>query len=476
MKENNNDDQSEEEQIISEKENESNPMIKEIENGDQKIEDLMMEKDGRFPFISKFSSDSLINPDEEAEIKAKERAKEIHKSFLYNIKDYLFFFFLMISSSMNFSYLYYPLTIMGMILYFLIGKNTKSTKFIKLILELIAVAHSSILLLIKIVCLVLIINDNEFIHKRKSAFLNLGICYLREDGSSFYFIMTFLGESLVILLSIYSIIISRKYRNFTIENDTALMKNTFWTSRKLIILNFICVLSFAAFNQSFLTLFYMLMLQILFLLSSIHINTDNLDYLSNLAFIILKYCILVQIGLINILNVPIFQDNVLNKEEIMDKEGNIKVFSIFTKIGINYAYNIKISYIWKEWIGYLAAVLSLISLSYSINNIKLKDFDLIRKVSSISILEAKALLNEENEENTKNNPEKKLIVLKKKVSKGISSVKKMLGIIIDFLTSPVFIIQLGRIGSIFYIYFYSNFYSIGIFITLFFSSIFIDVN
>ena len=47
------------------------------------------------------------------EIKNKEKTKEIHNSYFYNIKDYLLFFSLMISSSMNFSYLYHPFTILG---------------------------------------------------------------------------------------------------------------------------------------------------------------------------------------------------------------------------------------------------------------------------------------------------------------------------------------------------------------------------
>ena len=152
------------------------------------------------------------------------------------------------------------------------------------------------------------------------------------------------------------------------------MKNTFWTCRKLITLNFIFILNFAVFNHSFSTLLYMSMLQILLFLSSIKINENIFEELSKKVFSILKYFILIQILFINIFNVPKLQENYLYQDEIKDKDGNIKIFSIFTKIGINYAYNENISYVWKEWIGYLSAILSLMSLTYSLNIDKLFSF------------------------------------------------------------------------------------------------------
>ena len=476
MKENINDDQSEEE-MINEPENDQNISNEENEKKEQKFEELINGKDeNQLPFISKISSDSQINASDESEIKEKEKTKEIHNSSLYNIKDYLFFFTLMISSSMNFSYLYYPLIIIGIILNIFIGKNSEIKKSIKFILEIISLVYSLLLLIIRIVLLILAINENDFIIKNKDIFLDFGLCYLRKDDSIFYFIMTFLGESLVILVSLSSVIISRKFNRFSPENDTALMKNNFWTSRKFLLLNFIFILSFATFNHSYLTLFYTFFLQILLFLSSINIDTEILDKLSRLAFIILKHCIQIQIIFINIFNVPRLQENILHKDEIKDKEGNIKVFSIFTKIGINYAYNDNINYVWKEWIGYLAAIFSLLSLTFSLNNINMKELALLHKSSSISLIEAKTLLYKEEENIAKNNPGRKLTLLKRKVSKGFISVKNTFETIIEFITSPTFIIQFCRILSIFYIYLYPNFYSIGIFITLFFSSLFINVN
>ena len=181
--------------------------------------------------------------------------------------------------------------------------------------------------------------------------------------------MTFLGESIVLLFSIFSVIISKLCNNFKEQNDTSLMKSKFWTERYLIILNYFFVLSFAVFNTSFSTLFYIFILQILFFLSSLKIEEIIIKKLSKLMFIIFKYCILIHIIAINILNVPRLQENVLHDKDITDKDGNVKIYSIYTQLGINYAYNIKVKYIWKEWIGYLAAICSLISLLFSLNNI-----------------------------------------------------------------------------------------------------------
>ena len=448
--------------------------MKEINEEVQEEEKIIKQNIDELGLIKKLSSESILSSNDDREY--KEKLIEIRHSSFYNLKDYLFFFSLMLSSSMNFSYLYFPYIIIGIILQFLIGKNSITSKSIKYLFELSSLIYSTILIIIKIICLLLIYSENTYISENSEFFLNLGICYLRKHNTSFYFIMTFLGEAFVLLFSIYSFIISRKCKIFSKENDTSLMKNSFWTNRYLIILNYIFILSFTVFNVSFLTLFYIFILQILFLLSSIKMNQEILERLTNIIFKILRIFILIQIGLINLFNVPTLQENILHNEDIKDGEGNIKVFSIYTKIGINYAYNDKLYYIWKEWIGYLMSILSLITLTFSLNNIRVFELELKKKASNLSLSEAKNLLYEEEEMNDKKNENKKTVKIKRKISKGIIKAKSILEIIIKFITSPAFIIQFCRIMSIFYIYLYPNYYSIGVFITLFFSSIFLDVN
>ena len=322
--------------------------------------------------LSKLVSDSNIEAIDDAEKKEQEKRKEARNSIAYIIKDYLFFFSLMISSSMNFSYLYFPLILVGMVQKFFIGKNDIPSKALKSRLEYFSLIYSVLLLVVKIICLFQISNDEQFMVDNEDFFLDIGICYLRNKDSSFYFTMTFLGESIVILFSLYSIITSHTCFQFKMENDASLMKNDFWTSRKLIVLNYVFIVSFAVFNTSFLTLFYIFLLQILFCLSSIKLNRLIIDKIFYVIIIIFQICILLQEALINIFNVPRLQNDILYNDNIKDKDGNLKVFSIFTQIGINYSYNEKLSYVWKEWIGYLFSVLSLMTLTYSFNNTKIK--------------------------------------------------------------------------------------------------------
>ena len=234
-----------------------------MKESDQKEDEPLIKEIDNPPLLQKTSTEDELDPKTKKENRDREIAKEIRRSYFYNMKDYIFFFSLMISPSMNFSYLYFPLILCGVILYFLIGKNSKVCKSTKFCLELISMIYFVLLIVFKSVSLALIKNDNSFISENKDLFLDLGICYLRED-SSFFLIMTFLGESIVLLFSIFSVIISKLCNNFNEQNDTSLMKSKFWTERYLIILNYFFVLSFAVFNTSFSTLFYIFILQILF--------------------------------------------------------------------------------------------------------------------------------------------------------------------------------------------------------------------
>ena len=440
------------------------------ENNAKEEEKLIKEEKDNPPLFQKYSSESQFSYIDEDELKEK----EIRHSYIFNAKDYLFFFALMISSSMNFSVLYYPLIIIGIFAYFLLGGNALIKKPNKFYLELSTMIYSALILIFKIVCIVLIKKDNDYILEHKDFFLNLGICYLRDVDSTFYLIMSFLGEAIVILFSIFGIIISKLYKDINEEYDVSLIKNDFWNSRNLILLNYIFILSFAVFNVSFTTLFYMLLLQILFIMSSVKVNTNILDKVLKIVLLILKYCLLIQVILINIFNIYSLQKNILNKETLIDEDDNIKIYSIYTQIGINYASHIEIKYVWKEWIGYLAAICSLISLSYSLNNIKANKEPLLLKKSSSLRLNTKNSILIEEEIKDNNNSDEKLIKIKKE-SKAINCIKKTFLTIITFIQSPIFIIQFCRVMSIFYMYLYPNFYSIGVFIPLFFSSIFINI-
>ena len=412
-------------------------------------------------------------------LKEKEKSKEIHNSYLYNIKNYIFFLAIMLVPSINFSYLYLPFVFFGIIYIFLMQSNNYCSNNFKFTIEIIIFIYSILLTAFKVVSLILIKKDNSFIYQHKDLFLDLGICYFRDTDSFFYFLMTFLGEAIMIFFSLYSIFISKICREFKPVNDTSLMENKFWKNRNLLMLNYIFILSFSVFNVSFLTLFYMCVLQIVFFLDSLANNRNKIQgFFIFICFVFLAL-ILSQVTAINVLNIPRLQKEILHDEEIKEKDSELfeKVFSIWTKIGINFAYHHKLIYILKEWIGYFLAICSLLSLTFSIKTIKVNMLSQRKKNRNIDINTAKTIIKqrEEEEEKEKNLiKNEKIEKMKNFFSKIVDFCKKVIRNILDFITSPAFIIQFCRIMSIAWMYFYRNFYSLGIFITLFFSFLFIN--
>ena len=412
-------------------------------------------------------------------LKEKEKTKEIHNSYLYNIKDYIFFFGLMISSSINFSYLYLPFIALGIVFIFLIRNNNYGAKKFKFILEIISFIYSVLLSIFKTVCLILVKKDNSYIYNHKDLFLDLGVCYLRDEDSTFYLLMTFMGEVVMILFSLYSIIISHYCREFKPVNDTSLMENKFWTNRNLLMLNYIFILCFAVFNVSFLTLIYMCIIQLIFLVDSLTNNRQKIKNFFKFICLVFMAIILTQVTSINLLNIPKFQEDILHKHEIKEKDNDElfdKVYSIWTKIGINYAYHHDLIRVLREWIGYLSAIFSLLSLTFTLNTIEVNE--LSKRYKNMDLKTAKTILKQSSvEERNKNKEEKKsekLAKIKQSFSKLIKYFKKIIKETINFITSPTFIIQFSRVMSIAWMYFYRNFYSLGIFISLFFSFLFIN--
>ena len=403
--------------------------------------------------------------------------KEMHRSYLYNIKEYIFILVLLISSSINFSYLYLPFIFVALIIYIFLSRNNhQSSKKCKLILEIITLIYAILLTIFKIVFIILIKNDISFIKDNKDFFLDLGICYLRDEDSKFYFLMTFLGESIVIFFSLYSIIISRLCNDFRPLNDTSIMENDFWTTRNLIMLNYIFILFFATFNISFLTLYYMCAMQFIFFLDSLTNNRKKFQTFFKAICIILITLIIIQLIAINVLNIPTFQKDILY-EDVIIEEDDERVFSLWTKIGINYAYHRELIYILKEWLGYFFGVCSLLTLNFAIKTIKANEFVALHKDMMISSFRnAKTMMQQKNEEEKKVNPiqNAKVEKIKNCLSIIYKYIKEILQNIYNFIISPTFIIQFSRIMSIVWIYFYRNFYSLGIFITLFFSFLFIN--
>ena len=175
----------------------------------------MEEKDNIMPDENQLeSSENTIKEDETISWskKAKNKSYVLHIKFDYNLKDYIFVFCLLMTSSINYNILYFPYIILGLILsYFL---ENKKIYRVKRKLEIFVMFYSILLLLLKIIVLFLNKNNkyNSFIQDNKNVLINLGVQNLKDENSYFYLISTFISEIVMLIISFFSTIISREYQ------------------------------------------------------------------------------------------------------------------------------------------------------------------------------------------------------------------------------------------------------------------------
>ena len=130
----------------------------------------LSEKDNIMPDENQLeSSENTIKEDETISWskKAKNKSYVLHIKFDYNLKDYIFVFCLLMTSSINYNILYFPYIILGLILsYFL---ENKKIYRVKRKLEIFVMFYSILLLLLKIIVLFLNKNNkyNSFIQDNK---------------------------------------------------------------------------------------------------------------------------------------------------------------------------------------------------------------------------------------------------------------------------------------------------------------------
>ena len=201
----------------------------------EKISNLITEKENK-------NEENLNNinnnngTDSDIEEEDEEKENEINKiSFT---KDYIILFILFFSSSFNFSFLYLPF-IFETIIYLIYLESISEFGFkLKYILQLFNFVYSIILLLFKIILLSYKNGKSSIVQNNSSLFLNLGLCYLRDMDSSYYFTMSFFTEIIIILFNLFTLI-SRKFKG-NIQNDKIFLKiERNWKLRTLIFLAYI---------------------------------------------------------------------------------------------------------------------------------------------------------------------------------------------------------------------------------------------
>ena len=393
----------------------------------------------------------------------------------YPIKNYIFVSFLLMTSCLNYNFLYLPYIILGFILSsFLFSYDEKVFSFIRNS-EIFTIIYSTILLLLKILAIILIKGENSFIEEKKNLFINLGIQVLKDKNSSFYFISTFIGEIIIFFASIVSLIIStQNMENDLFEKDEEINlkgKKLWHLIKKRLIISYFMLLGLAVFNISLISLFYIFIMNILLFFLSKHSKQKIISYTFRIFIEIFYYLIMIQIFLINLLNIYHF-DDLLSSQDLQFESGT-KYYSKFTIIGINIMTNNDNNYnIYIHVLSYLFTVLSMVSLAISKSKIKFYNI----KHLNLNIYD----IEDEKKENLINQDDDSLgeIEIESEDTKDIKKKSKLTAFFIElkkYFKSSHFILHVCRIFAIFWIYEFRNFFSISIFLWLFFSFLFNNI-
>ena len=378
--------------------------------------------------------------------KENKRSESSAPRIIFNLKNYVFAFCLLFSAFLNYNFLYLPYIILGIFLSFIIfnNKNKKIYRF-KKISELAVLIYSFLLLVFKIVFIVLSKNDNEWVKDKKDLLINLGVKYLKDEDSTLYLVASFLSESIIIIISLVSYIISICFMDFNLEEEIKYehinKKEVFGTLIKHLIINYFAYLFFAIFNTSLITMIY-LSLIIIILFFAVK-NTElskvlifyKIDTILNLFFLIL------QIIFINLLNCYQFED-IMSANTVETEEG-MKYYSMYSQIGIRIMHNNDT--LVKRVVHCMSYFFSILALFSTTTSNYALPFNLL----TIDIPDKVKTNNEKkNEENLFNKIKFKLK---------------------SFFTSPGFVLHICRIIGIIYLYYLRNFFAIVVFIWLFFS-------
>ena len=362
-------------------------------------------------------------------------------------KDYLIFFFLFLSSSFNCNYLFLPFIFVGTFYLSCIGNFKFRLMRLKYFLEIFTAGYSSYLLLFKIIIYTLIKNENQnVVTKNKNFYIDLGNCILKDLDSNFYFIMNFLPEVLIILTNVYGILVSFRSRLLT-PNDLKVKTITNFKLSKYAVIIYVLLVACTMFNLSYLSLFYMLCIQIILFLCSIKFRENIIKKLLKYMIYLIVILLSLQIIFLNWLNIPSINKKLM---EQVDSSSGTKKYIISRQIGIKIINDSQdTEYIITNFIGYLFSILDLIIL--------------INTNSKLS-------LEVDPEQNQENNDDD--IIKENKIDKLVfkkSIFYKIIDKIMKFLYHPVFNFEVSRILSIIWTYFYRNIFSFGILIFIFIS-------
>ena len=384
----------------------------------------------------------------------EDKDKSIYAS-IHNCKDFLMMLSLLVCPSFNFNYLYLPPLLIGFIYIRFILKNEMVFRRRKSHFEAAVFIYSAILLIFKLIIIILATKENDSIKNSSSVFIDLGVYYLISDDT-FSVIKTLFGESVIIISCICSFII-RKFFSFDDQDlnkkkekdyEENNLNNFFSKMIKYLFLSFFIIVGFSTCNKSVLSLCYLIFFYCTLILYSL-IPKRKVYYIIKGIMLTLIIFLLFQILILNISNVYSIAYKYFDPK--IDKMNKNFLEQCWPKIGFYFAYydDDKMAQLFEDWTGYIFGCLSLVIITFIYKDISLKNF-----------IQAK---NKKKQQNGS-------IAFVKQQNCIIKFIKKFL----NFFSGPYFVLNLVRILSITWIYFYRNFYSVGAILWLFFS--FLDLN
>ena len=367
---------------------------------------------------------------------------------IYNIKDILIMLILLLSSCINYNYLYIPFLLVPILTKNSILKMKERDRNKKLYIEIGLLIYSFLLIIFKIVCLILINKDNEFIFSNKNIFIDLGVSYIYDKNKKIYLFGTFLGEGLVFIFNIAAIIIENVVSIDDEEVDNRYFfkltyEKLFGIMRKYLTVCYFILGGVATFNKSILSLIYIIPLFFLLFLHVIDFDKKKLYRLIRIIVRIILYLLIIQILIINFSN----SFTILNKYFLDYENYNNDLLNIWEQFGFYFSYynpEDKSSNIFINIISYFFICLSIVTFNLCLNAISLHELRIAKP-------------GEDNE---------------KKIKYAKNFFKKIL---LDLWHNPNIILHICRIMAIIWIYFFRNFYSLLIMVWLFFSFLYLHI-
>ena len=271
------------------------------------------------------------------------------------------------------------------------------------------------------------------------------------------------------------------------------------TLKKTVLLSYFFIVLYSLFNISFLSLLFIIYIQFILLLNSINITEKQVKSFYGCVVYFLVISLYIQIIFTNILNIPSLKDNILNSKNVPYSE---KKYSIFTQIGIKSTYDDDGKNIAKSFFSYSLTVILLIILLFihmllkTDNNIKSEEE--VAKIKTLKNMQEMSIIENKDDKNNndnvievkdknnitdnsklKNKPiikeDKEKTEKDKKVKKKsiLFSINIFYRLIRFLMRHPNFNYEIERIISIIWVYYYRNYYSLGMYLVIFCSFFFV---